>query len=171
MSILKKKFVCEECGKIHSGWPALAFSSPVYYYQLSDKDKTEIAKIGSDFCVIEHENQTDRFIRCTLIQKVVNSNENLDYGIWVSVSNNSYEDYYNNFDNPNHINQYFGWISNLIPEYEDTTKIPVTIITQKGNDRPLVFPNEDFQHKFVDDFVKGIRSHEAQRRVDNMMGE
>lgn len=43
-------------------------------------------------------------------------------------------------------------------------------MTQKGNQRPQIFPHQDYDHDFVRDFYNGISAHEAQRRVDEMMG-
>ncbi|WP_394975161.1 DUF2199 domain-containing protein [uncultured Croceitalea sp.] len=60
------KFKCSTCGEIHDELPALGFISPFYYDILNKKDKKEIAELSSDFCVITHEDQTDRFIRTTL---------------------------------------------------------------------------------------------------------
>ncbi len=61
-----QKYICKNCGQEHDVWPALAYSSPTFYNDLSDTDKESIAELDSDFCVIEHPDQTDRFIRCSL---------------------------------------------------------------------------------------------------------
>lgn len=50
--------------------------------------------------------------------KVNDHSEDLEYGLWVSVSQKSFQDYSGNFQNPNHEAKYFGWLSNDIPEYE-----------------------------------------------------
>ena len=84
------EFKCSKCGKVHSEWPALTFKSPANYDFLSDKEKTELGKLDSDFCEIHYEDQIDRFIRVTLTQKVNDTCENLDYGLWVSLSEKSY---------------------------------------------------------------------------------
>mgnify|MGYP003124713377 CR=1 FL=1 len=60
------EFKCSECGNVHSEWPALAFKSPANYDFLSDKEKTELGKLESDFSEIHYEDQIDRFIRVTL---------------------------------------------------------------------------------------------------------
>jgi hypothetical protein len=38
---------------------------------LSEDDKKNIGQLDTDFCVITDSDQTDRFIRCTLTQKVI----------------------------------------------------------------------------------------------------
>lgn len=160
---------CSNCGKEHVGWPALTFSSPAPYNDLSEEEQESIAKLSNDFCVIEHPDQTDRFIRCTLTQKVIDHCDDLQYGIWVSLSEASYNDYYDNFESTEHITQYFGWLCSRIPPYESTLSIPMTVRTKSGNSRPEVTPHKDFEHPFVKDYYTGITESEAVRRVEQML--
>jgi len=158
-------FKCQICGEIHEDWPALTFDAPLGYSQLSNEDKNSIAELDSDFCIIRHENQIDRFVRCTLTQKVNDHNDGLDYGIWVSLSQKSFDDYKENFDNENHETGYFGYLSNNIPGYPSTLNIYLNVFTQKGNCRPIVVPQSTFAHIFVTDYYNGISRGEAERRI------
>ena len=169
MGIVNEKYICKNCGQEHDDWPALAYSSPTFYNDLSDTDKESIAELSSDFCVIKHPDQTDRFIRCSLTQKVNDHCEELQYGLWVSLSEKSFQDYADNFNNDNHETKYFGWLSNKLPDYEDTTKIPTTVFTKTGNNRPEIIPHEDFDHQFVKDYYNGITKKEAERRISEMI--
>lgn len=163
------KYKCSCCGQEHDKWPALTFSSPTAYNELTDEEKKEIAELSSDFCVITYPGQTDRFIRCTLTQKVTDHCENLEYGIWVSLSEKSFQDYRDNYNNDNHLTEYFGWLCSRIPEYNNMLGIPTTIKTRTGNNRPEVIPHEDFDHPFVSDYYNGITKEEAERRIKNML--
>ena len=165
----KKSNKCSVCGETHDGWPALTFNSPSSYHELTENEKQSIAKIDSDFCEITYEDQTDRFIRVTLKQKIKDSKQELDYGLWVSLSEQSWNDYKSNYDNENHEVQYFGWLNSRIPEYGNTLNIPTTVITKKGNDRPEIIPHEDHEHEFVEDFYTGISKEEAEKRIHKMM--
>lgn len=162
-------YTCSCCGQQHTEWPALTFITPDNYNILSTVDKTSIAALDSDFCTINYPDQTDRFIRCTLTQKVVDHCEDLEYGLWVSLSEKSFNDYYENYDNENHKTSYFGWICNDIPEYEFKGYIPATIITRTGNQRPEIIPHEDFEHPFVKDYKCGITKKEAESRIKSML--
>jgi hypothetical protein len=162
-------FNCTECGKVHSEWPALAFKSPVNYDCLSEKEKSEIGKLDTDFCEIHYKDQIDRFIRVTLTQKIKDACETLEYGLWVSLSEKSYLDYKENYNNPNHETGYFGWLCSNIPEYGDTSSIPCDVMTKNGNDRPEIFPHEDFDHPFVRDYYNGILKTEAENRINEMI--
>src|SRR5690606_3267210 len=103
-------------------------------------------ELKNDFCVIRYSDQTDLFIRCTLNQKVTDHCEDLQYGFWVLVSENSYQDYLENFNNENHVTSYFGWLSNQLPEYKDSGEILTTVFTKRGEERPDTVPQKDFGH-------------------------
>jgi len=161
------KFKCAECGQVHSEWPALVFNSPANYAFLSEQEKAEFGKLDADFCEIHFENETARFIRVTLTQKVTDTCENLDYGLWVSLSEKSYADYKANFDNQQHETGYFGWLCSNIPAYGNTLSIPCDVMTKTGNNRPEIFPHQDFDHPFVRDYYDGITKKEAEKRINN----
>lgn len=165
----KIKYTCSCCGKIHEEWPALTFDSPTSYTVLSEKVKSEIGELSSDFCIVRHPEQTDRFIRGTLTIKVTDHCENLEYGVWVSLSEKSYQDYSDNYDNPNHETQYFGWLSNDIADYDFIESIPTTVRTRLGNQRPEIIPHENFNHPLVYDYYNGITKIEAEKRITKML--
>jgi hypothetical protein len=164
------KFTCSCCGKEHEEWPALTYISPTNYSNLSEEDKHRIGEIDADFCTIKHTDQTDRFIRCTLTQKVIDHCEDLEYGLWVSLSEKSFTNYLENFENEQHETMYFGWLSNNLPEYDFSEGgIPTTVFTRAGNSRPEIVPHEDFDHPFVSDYYNGITKQEAERRIHEML--
>ena len=63
------KYTCANCGQVHDEWPALAFDSPASYNVLPEATRKEIGELTSDFCIVRHPDQTDRFIRATLTIK------------------------------------------------------------------------------------------------------
>ena len=163
------KYTCERCGKVHEEWPALTFSSPTAYNVLPEKIKQQIGELTSDFCVIRHPEQTDRFIRGTLTLKVIDHCEDLEYGLWVSLSEKSFQDYSDNYNNPDYEAKYFGWLSNDISEYEVSGSIPTTVFTRQNGLRPEIVPHEDFDHQLVHDYFKGINKSEAEKRIKKML--
>ena len=165
----KSKSVCHVCGEEHGEWPALGFISPAPYEGLNNQEKQEIAKLSTDFCEIHYEDQIDRFIRVVLIQEVIDCSENLEYGLWVSLSEKSYKDYSDNYNNENHETGYFGWLCSHIPEYENTLSIPCNVNTKLGNQRPEIIPHKDFDHPFVNDYYNGITKKEAEKRINDMI--
>ncbi|MUV04111.1 DUF2199 domain-containing protein [Flavobacterium rakeshii] len=162
-------YKCAECGEYHDNWPALVYNAPVYYSQLSAEDKERIASLDRDFCVIEHSDQIDRFIRVVLFQKVVASCEDLHYGLWVSLSEKSFLDYKAHYDVEDYEACYFGWISNDLEGGSDTLSIPVDVMYKGGSNRPEVIPHGDYSHPFVEEYYNGISIEEAQKRVINVL--
>lgn len=163
------KYICSSCGQEHEEWPALVYTSPTNYNTLSEDDKKSIGELSSDFCIIKHSDQTDRFIRCTLTLKVIDHCEDLDYGLWVSLSEKSFQDYSDNFKNENHEAKYFGWLSNDLPDYDFKESIPTTVFIRTGNQRPEIVPHRDFDHPFVKDYYNGITKAAAERRIKEML--
>ncbi len=163
------QFQCSCCGKTHDSWPALTFKAPDPYAGLSEEERREMATFSSDFCVIKWEDQTDRFIRVTFTQKVLESCQDLDYGVWVSLSETSFADYEANFHNDSHEATYFGWLCNEIWGYDFSKGgIPMTVRTRPNGQRPEAFPHEGFDHPFVRDFYDGITLNEAERRIGKL---
>jgi len=163
------KYTCSCCGKEHTEWPALTYDSPAPYNNLPEEDKQSMGTLSADFCTIKHSEQTDKFIRCTLTQKVIDHCEDLEYGLWVSLSDKSYQDYSDNYDNENHETTYFGWLCNDLPDYDFEESIPTTVFTRSGNQRPEIIPHKTFDRPFVHDYYNGIAKEEAEKRIRNML--
>jgi hypothetical protein len=165
------KYTCENCGQEHESWPALTFNAPLYYDTLSDEEKETIATIDSNFCTIKGTDQTDRFIKVTLVQSITDHCEDLAYDAWVSLSETSFNSYAETYKSEAQDEGYFGFLSNRIPGYPDTLNIHMDVYPQAGNQRPIIEPHEDFDHPFVRDYYKGISKAEAELRIKAMMGE
>lgn len=162
-------YTCSSCGKLHEEWPALSYNSPSNYEHLSEDDKQKIGELTSDFCIISHSDQIDKFIRCTLTQKVNDHCQDLEYGLWVSLSEKSFENYSDNFNNDAHQESYFGWLSNDLPDYDFSESVPTTVFTKNGGLRPEIIPHDDFDHSFVRDYYNGITKTEAEKRINKML--
>ncbi|MEO6520211.1 MAG: DUF2199 domain-containing protein [Mucilaginibacter sp.] len=165
------KYICENCGNEHESWPALTFNAPLYYDILSSDEKETIAIIESDFCTIENEDHTDRFIRVTLVQTITDHCEDLAYDLWVSLSEKSFNNYVETHKNKTPEPGYFGFLSNQVPGYPDTLNIHMDVYPQSGHQRPIIEPHQNFDHPFVRDYYNGISKEEAERRIKAMMGE
>lgn len=166
---VNRKYKCPKCGNEHDQLPAIGFNEPYYYRILSDLDKQEIAEISSDFCIIRHSEQTDRFIRAFLRIKINDACENLDYGVWVSVSKLTFNEYKSEFGDNQEGKSYFGRVSNEIADYKESTLgIHVNVETRSGGSRPELIPHES-EHRLVSDWKKGITISEAKRRVKELM--
>ena len=167
------KFICECCGKEQESWPAIGYKTPRFYHELSKEEKAKNAEIDSDICIVKDGDTTYRFIRGVLIQKVNNSCQDLEYGVWVSLSQKSFDDYIKNSNKEEHREIYFGWFNSYIPdyEYEEQFEIKTNVLTQGNGKRPIIEiqRNEGSSSKLVSDFFGGISEEEAIFRIDEVI--
>ncbi len=163
--------LCEKCGKIHDGFPALTFNAPYSYYALNDEDRSRYVKeLNDDFCVLEYEDQTDRFIRAVLFQQITDCCEELQYGIWVSLSEKSFDEYCDNFFSEEQNGIYFGFLNSQIPEYDNTVGVRTKVVLSNGRQRPEVIPHVDqMDIDFVKDYYEGITRAEAEERINKVI--
>ena len=164
-------YTCTQCGKIHGDLPSIGFAEPFHYQILHEKEKEEIAVINDDLCRIEHEDQTDYFIRAVLQLLILDHDETLDYGIWVSVSENTFKEYYSQMENEQPEEKtYFGMLCNWIDVYKtDTIGLHMNVETQLGKKRPLLVPHES-THPLILDWKNGITYEEAECRIAKAFG-
>lgn len=163
------QYRCSTCGQVHDELPAFGFRTPYHYDILSDEAKKTIAEISDDFCIIRHPGQTDRFIRATLTIPINDACEDLDYGIWVSLSEKNFNEYLSEFHDYTSEKTYFGTICNKIPAYaESTIGLPVNVVTSPEGLRPELVPHQS-KHALVDDWEKGITIEAAENRVEWML--
>lgn len=166
-----ENYICATCGKKHSDLPAIGFDEPFYYQILNEKDKEEKALMNEDLCRIEYDDQTDYFVRAVLQIPIIDHEQTLDYGIWVSVSEKTFKEYFIQIEEEKPEEKtYFGMISNWIGDYEiDTKGLHMNVETQLGNIRPLLFPHES-NHELVHNWENGITYEEAESRIDKAFG-
>lgn len=162
------KFTCSCCGEIHEGSPSFGFSAPHYYHILSEKDKEYIAKLSDDLCVITYENQTDRFVRAILEIPIGGCDEPFLWGVWVSLSEENFHRYCENFDSDTYQDEYFGWFCSQLPYYPDTLSLKAKVHVTPGGQRPEL-ELESTDHQLSIDFHDGITWEQAVRIAEVAM--
>ncbi|MDR3023404.1 DUF2199 domain-containing protein [Chryseobacterium sp.] len=162
------KYICQCCGEKKEDWPAIAYSYP-YFYSCLSEEELKNAELSSDLCVVKEEEDTHRFIRTVLVQEVTDDCRDLDYGIWVSLSEKSFSEYVENYDNKDFEAEYFGWLSTYLPDYEFEESVPTTVVVNNSIGRPFVYPHQSYDHPFVHDFYNGISKDEAEKRINQVL--
>ena len=110
-------YKCSCCGEVHEGSPSIAYSMPDHYAGLSEEQRESMAELSSDFCTITHDEGTDYFIRAVMEIPIHGVDEPFLWGIWVSLSEKSFERYCETYDSPVAGDGFFGWVCNEIPGY------------------------------------------------------
>ncbi len=132
-------FVCSVCGEEHHGeLPALAFSAPDYWFQLSDEQRLR-GKLTADDCVTP---DGHFFIRCTLRIPIADRDGlSLDFGVWSTLSEANYLRYAGAFldTDQSKLGTMFGWFSNeLAGDFGGALNLKCEILPQDDRQRPLV---------------------------------
>ena len=166
-------FKCSCCGEVHEGSPSFAFRAPDPYASLSDEQKASIATLTDDFCTITHDEGTDRFIRAVLEIPIHGAEEPFLLGVWVSLSEKSFNRYRDTYDEPAAGEGFFGWVCNRIHLYPYDNSRPSDVFVQPSGQRPKVVlhrgdPEDD---PLVIDQVNGISVARAQELAERAMHE
>ena len=166
-------FKCSSCGELHEGPPSFAFNAPDQYASLSEEQKQRMGTLTSDFCTITHEEGTDRFIRAVLEVPIHGVGDPFLWGIWVSLSEKSFNRYSETYDTPVEGEGFFGWVCNQINLYPYEHSRPADVLVQLGGSRPKVVlhrgnPEDD---PLVIDQVNGISIARAQELAERAMHE
>lgn len=164
-------FKCSCCGELHEGSPSFAFNAPDQYSSLSEEQKAVRATISDDFCTITHAKGTDRYIRAVLEIPIQGIEDPFLLGIWVSLSEASFNRYREMFDQPLALEGFFGWVGNRISFYPYGHPRPADVIVQSGGNRPKVVlhrgdPEDD---PLVIDQVNGISVARAQELAERVL--
>ena len=150
-------YQCKVCGGIHEGLPDIGFRWPDPYFSVPESERGERIIGNSDVCAIDSENF---FIRGVLLIPVLDRNDLFGIGVWVSQSKKSYETYLHNFDT-DEIGPFFGWLSNRLPFYDESTWALKAMAHFQGlGQRPRI-ELEPCDHPLYHDVSDGIRLEKA----------
>ena len=166
-------FKCSCCGEIHEGSPSIGYRMPDQYACLSEEQRASMAKLSSDICTIAHDEGTDYFIRGVLEVPIHGIEEPFLWGVWVSLSEKSFNRYVETYDNPVEGDGFFGWVCNAIPAYPFGNSRPADVAVQLGGQRPKVILHRDSQEvdPLVIDQTHGISITRAQEIAERVFHE
>ncbi|MBL8934754.1 MAG: DUF2199 domain-containing protein [Archangium sp.] len=126
------RFTCSDCGEVHQGLPLdFATDTPA----LSSEDLSQ-AKFTDDRCEFgEH-----RFIRSCLEIPIIGGPGPLVYGVWVTLSQQSYAEYVHHLSEPRRFldGPYFGWFASALPQWPDTVQLKVRVHVRPPPRRPVI---------------------------------
>lgn len=164
-------FQCTCCHEIHEGSPSIAFKAPDQYVSLSSEQKTATGKLSSDFCTITNKEGTDYFIRAILEVPIHGIADPFLWDVWVSLSEKSFQRYWDTYDEPVEGDGFFGWLCNTPAVYASGASRPADVRVQLGNQRPKVIlhrsdPETD---PFVLDQINGISVVRAQQLAERAL--
>ena len=113
------RFECKACGQWHEGMPAFDAEAPLFYYLIPEHERAARCELSSDVCVVDGKYF---FARGCIEIPVHGADEPFVWGVWVSLSEASFSQYLDSYDEPRraHLGPFFGWLSASFKVYPET---------------------------------------------------
>ena len=147
-------WICASCGEVHEELPALAVQSPDAWFAASPEEREAEFQLTSDICVWRDEHF---FLRCSLDLPIIGANDSLNFGIWSSLGKANFEIYLDKWDDPDRaqLAPMFGWLSNQLPDYPDTSGVKCYVHAREPDLRPWL-EIEPTDHPLSRHFHEGV---------------
>ena len=129
-------FICKCCGEFHEELPT-SFSSdaPIYYESASPEEREERFELDDDLCVMDDEHY---FIRGCIEIPIINTEEYLIWGVWVSLSEINFNKTVENWDKQETLEPMYGWLSTELPFYPETLNLKARVNFRADGFRPFI---------------------------------
>jgi len=158
-------WTCATCGQEHEGLPLdFGFDEPSYW----DGGRSDGDFVDTDLCAWTDDDGTRcYFIRGVLEIPVPKIGGRFAYGVWGSLSEESYERVVARWDDPRRVDDepYFSWLSNSIPGYPETLSLRANVTTGTLDLRPSIVLLDD-DHPLAIEQRDGITT----ARVEEIVG-
>lgn len=165
----KTIYRCECCDKIYETLPlCIGYSKPSIYFSIPEEEREKRISLDKSWCVVDEEYF---FHRGNLVIPIIDSKENLEFGVWTSISEDNFKKRMDLWDNPARVNEepYFGWLSSNIAGYNDTLNIKTVAQENEDIDAiPNIYVIEE-NHPLAIDQENGITMDKALEIVSSIM--
>ena len=131
------RFRCTTCGEWHEGMPSLAVDAPSNYYEVPEEERAHRCELTTDTCVVDGK---FFFVRGCLEIPVSGSEQPFVWGVWVSLSLDSFQEFAANFVAPHrsHSGPYFGWFPADFLVYPGPALLRTHVHLRDGGPRPRI---------------------------------
>ena len=158
------RFTCATCGRVHDGLPCYGADRPDPYWEVPEDKREQDVFLTADSCVI-----ADRFffVRGCIEVPVIGTDGHLEWGVWVSLKEDSFFVWQDNYNTPNrtHIGPFFGWLCTSLPVYPQTLHMKTMVHLRDNGIRPYV-DLEPTAHPLAVEQRNGITMARVQEIVD-----
>ncbi len=131
-------WTCGCCGKQFRTLPLdFACTAPDHWLQIPESERHRRGKLDCDVCTIDGENI---FVRGCLEIPIIGEDDKFIWGVWVSVSKDSFARILELWAAPVIDNEppRFGWLCNNIPLYSPTLNLKTHLHLRSGGHRPSI---------------------------------
>ncbi len=163
------EFKCATCGETHKGMPTFGSDKPLSYYKVPEKERESRCDCGTDDCVID---ENSFFIRGCIEIPVIDEEEPFVWGVWVSLSKESFEKWLGCFEENkrSHVGPFFGWLNAWLKPYPDTINIKTQVHLRNDGIRPYI-ELEPTEHPLAVEQRNGISKERVAELYSEMMHE
>jgi hypothetical protein len=131
-------WTCRCCGKQFSSLPlSFASAAPDPWFAIPEAQREKRALLGSDQCVIDDK---EFFIRGCLEIPILGRSESFDWGVWVSLSQSSFERVGDLWEIDLRENEpaFFGWLCTELSVYPQTLGLKTKVHLRNSGQRPFI---------------------------------
>ena len=158
-------FRCGRCGEWHDELPfAFHAEAPAYWScELADDGASEL---GEDHCIVRGEHF---FVRGLVQLPVVDADEAFDWGVWVSLSEQSFQRVIDGGNRPGRESDppMFGWLSTELPVYSPPTLGLKAMVHTRGVGLRPTIELEPTDHPLAVDQRAGISVARVQELAEH----
>ena len=161
------EFKCATCGETHKGMPSFGSDKPSSYYELPEAEREERCECGADACVID---KKWFFVRGCIEIPVHGQKEPFIWGVWVSLSEDSFIKWKAVFDKDkrSHIGPLFGWLNTWLQPYPDTRNLKTMVHLRDHGTRPYI-ELEPTEHPLAVEQREGISEERVAKLYSMIM--
>lgn len=166
-----KAWVCPTCGQTHDELPAVTAAAPLAWEQATAREQADDFDLTTDTCIWKDEHY---FVRGVLELPLTDREGVLSFGVWTSLSRDSFFRYLPTFQDENEGDRIgmppmFGWFSNSLPGYPETLNLKCMVHARTGGLRPLIMLEES-DHPLAVAQREGVPFREAVDYVHAHLG-
>ena len=136
---MEHTWTCSCCGRSFNSLPmGYAFAAPDNWVALSEAERANTrSKLDANLCVID---RNEYYVRGCLEIPISGSPEIFVWGVWVSVSKESFRYVLDHWTSPIGPDEppRFGWLCNWIGGYPEPREIKCEVYLRSNNQRPLI---------------------------------
>jgi hypothetical protein len=165
---MSQGYQCKTCGKWHDELPmSFGAEAPYLYYVIAPEERSWRAELGSDQCIIDNQHY---FVRGCLEIPVLDGLGPFVWGVWVSLSENSFDRMSELWETPGRESEApcFGCFSTSLPGYPETLNLKTSVHTRPMGQRPLI-ELEPTDHPLSVEQREGITMTRVQEIVESAL--
>lgn len=117
--------------------PSFGADAPWLVEQMAPAERAKRCQLDSDACIVD---ETHCFVRATIDIPVHGLDEPFSWGVWVSLSGDSFDAWDACFNEAkrSRIGPFFGWLSTRLPAYPDTLNLKTRVHLRDDGMRPAI---------------------------------